>query len=543
VPDYVKQLRGESVPQVIPGTAIRFAAPGLKGELTVHVKTAPGDAPLNTRSGLRDSSQVASNDQLDQAIREVSVLDSYNLETEASTPKVTRPEGTRAGVGELGDDEALLEYEAKPGEYSFVIYRDEEGVISIHFPENLPTTQATPEHGRTVRSSASQTDTYRIALRKPSQLTTPPSQSESQTRFGIATIGKKLIKLVVGKVIKKTAAPLVGAADFGAVWVWENRARAFQGFHGGKSAQELLAENPVSLSAGDWAGLQADGKKTLLLIHGTTSTTSGAFGGLDSFQDVANALYGMYQGRVIGFNHHTLTLSVADNVADFYSELPTNGTFHFDIICHSRGGLVARALKELTVAEVVALTKKAVPSTVGVKIGKIIFVGTPNTGTQLADPKDIPQALNVLANVASLIPGAGLTLAGIFSSAAFVAENGFAVLPGMRNMNPSDNFLAQLNQTSTASTHSQLSEYYAVQSSFSSDTLVNKILLSGVRYLFKDNLNDLIVPTLGTSNIDGIMLPESFVNYFGKAPKVESIAHTQYFQHKDTWDFILEKLK
>jgi pimeloyl-ACP methyl ester carboxylesterase len=292
----------------------------------------------------------------------------------------------------------------------------------------------------------------------------------------------------------------------------------------------------------DWKSLQGDGKKALLFIHGTTSTTSGAFGGLRGFRDAAKSLYALYGDRVLGFNHHTLTLSVADNVADFYSALP-DGEFHFDIVCHSRGGLIARAIKELSVADVAKLTTRNCACSAKVSIGKIVFVGTPNIGTQLADPKDIPHALEVLANVASLVPGAGLTLAGVLSGAAFVAENGFKALPGMRNMDPSDALLKQLNEVAAGGFPSPIPDYYAVQSSFSSTQLVNKVLLRGVKYRFKNNFNDLIVPTLGTSTIDGSPLEDGAVRYFGKAPKVESIAHTQYFKHPETWDFIVGNLR
>jgi hypothetical protein len=82
-----------------------------------------------------------------------------------------------------------------------------------------------------------------------------------------------------------------------------------------------------------------------------------------------------------------------------------------------------------------------------------------------------------------------------------------------------------------------------IQSSFSSTHLVNKILLRGLKFLFKDNLNDLIVPTLGTSNIDGKPLADKVIKYYGKAPKVESVAHTQYFKQVETWDFIVQSLK
>jgi len=537
-------LNGESVARRIGETRVSFAAPGLIGELTLDAKAPGGEEALRTRSGLRDSSQPLSNDEIDQAVGEVGSLESYNLETDAVTPAVARTaDTTREGGDALNDDEAIIEYEPKPGEYSYVIYRDESGVISLHFPENLPQVEAETEGAlhHTTRGPGD-VQKYRIVLRKP-QAAGALSSPKAETRFGIISVGRKLIKLVVGKALKRVTAPLVEAVDYGAVWLWESRARAFQGFHGGKTVEDLLAESPVTLSDADWKSLQGDNKKALLFIHGTTSTTSGAFGGLQGFPEEAKSLYDLYEGRVLGFNHHTLTLSVADNVADFYSRLPANGNFHFDIVCHSRGGLIARAIKELSVADVAKLTKRNFACTARLSIGRVVFVGTPNTGTQLADPKDIPHALEVLANVASLIPGTGLTLAGIFSGAAFVAENGFKVLPGMRNMDPSDSFLKQLNEVAPSGLPSPLVDYSAIQSNFSSTHLANKILLGGVKHLFGNNLNDLIVPTLGTSNIDGDILADTMVKYYGRPPGFESIAHTQYFRNRATWDFIIQNLR
>ena len=110
-------------------------------------------------------------------------------------------------------------------------------------------------------------------------------------------------------------------------------------------------------------------------------------------------------------------------------------------------------------------------------------------------------------------------------------------------MNPSDSFLKQLNEVVASGLPSPIFDYCAIQSNFSSTQLANKVLLRGVKYLFKDNLNDLIVPTLGTSNIDGSALADNVITYYGKAPKVESIAHTQYFKQPGTWDFIVKNLR
>lgn len=542
MPDQIFRLNRETVPRSIPGTGITWVAPGLRGTLNYQYKAARGSAELTTRSGLRDSSAVGPVDVLEQAIREIGVLDAHNLETEAPTPEVVHPEGVRAVRGPVEEDELALEYEPKPDGYSFIVYRDEDGAISIHFPQNLAATPTETETSEpAVRTTEARSQHYRIALRKPiGPGGTAPG--ETDTRFGIAAIGKKLIKLVVGKVAKKVLEPAVGAVEFGAVWFWESTMRKFEGFHGGANAAALLADDPIPLKDTDWAALQRADGRTLLFIHGTTSTTSGAFGALNDFPDVARSLYAKYDGRVIGFSHHTLTKSVADNVVDFYSALPAEGSLTFDVICHSRGGLIARALKEFSPAQISTFASKRCNPSARVTIGKIVFVGTPNIGTQLADPKDIPQALDLLANVVSFFPGAGLTLAAVLSSAAYAAEAGFTGLPGLQNMCPGSAFLASLNQGGPAGTPSPLPDYYAIQSSFSLNGIVNQVLLAAVKYLFKGNLNDLVVPTLGVSEIDGTGLPSGVVYYYGKPPGVDKVAHTRYFQQVETWHQIQSAL-
>src|SRR5713226_2638652 len=192
MPDYTLRLNRQSTPQSIPGTRISFIAPGLRGELSVDRKPAPGVGQLTVRSSLRDSSEIGPSDSVDQAIQEIGILDAYNLETEAPTPEVARSEGVRAGTGTLEDDEVALDYEPKPDEYSFVVYRDEDGAMSIHFPEQL----ATPTAAEGVRATGGPVQHYRIALRRATGPATLAA-GETQTRFGIVTIGKKLLKLIV----------------------------------------------------------------------------------------------------------------------------------------------------------------------------------------------------------------------------------------------------------------------------------------------------------------------------------------------------------
>jgi len=352
----------------------------------------------------------------------------------------------------------------------------------------------------------------------------------------------KVIRFVVGKISVRAA----GLAIYGAVWTWESKARSFEGFHGGADLATLLADEPMPFA--DWKSLE--NQRSLLFIHGTTSTTGGAFAELKNFGPVAQQLYSAYGNRVLGFNHHTLTKRVARNAIEFYHQFPENsGPYEFDVICHSRGGLIARAVKELTPLELVRLTgEDGWQPPVKIKINRIAFVGTPNNGTDLADPNNIPKTLNRLANIATLIPGAGLSIAGVLSWAAFIAEAGFKSLPGLVDQCPGSDLLLALNHPSPSTSVSPTNDYFAIQSNYEpgQDSSLAKAILdhSGnavVDFLFHNDRNDLVVPTLGVSKIDDGQLDSKRVKYFGQIQK-DHVAHTRFFREQDTWKHVLNSL-
>ncbi len=142
-----------------------------------------------------------------------------------------------------------------------------------------------------------------------------------------------------------TVTGIAGDAVYAAAKLWEDHYRP-EGFIGGANSGQLLADPATPFT--DWASLQ--GRKSLLFVHGTISSTAGAFIGMQQFRAAAASLYAAYGNRVIGFNHHTLTKSVPQNAVDFFTGMQP-GNCQFDVISHSRGGLLSRGLKELTQAE------------------------------------------------------------------------------------------------------------------------------------------------------------------------------------------------
>lgn len=139
--------------------------------------------------------------------------------------------------------------------------------------------------------------------------------------------------------------------------------------------------------------------RALLLIHGTFSKSDVFFDELQAtpagkaFLAAAEARY----KQILAFEHPTLSVSPVLNALDLERAL---GAFkgELDVVCHSRGGLVAGWWLRTGLRNV----------------KRLICVGSPLEGTSLAAPARIKVSLDYVANVADAI-GAAAKLAGGFA--------------------------------------------------------------------------------------------------------------------------------
>jgi hypothetical protein len=456
---------------------------------------------------------------LDRALAESGLEDRHTLVVDAETPVVPPAAATRVGEEEPRDDEIDLEVASGPGEFQFIVYQDEDGVTSLHFPQRPP-----GEETEALRRNGPALCRYRIRFRRPH-----PSPAPTSPRGFVGLLAKKVLKVVVGRILAGT----VGRAVYGTAFLWENRARPFEGLHGGVDAAALLASAPRPLADGPPLG----GGPALLFLHGTTSSTAGAFGELVGSAGVGERLWRAYGGRVAGFNHHTLTKTVAQNALDLRRALAAEpGPIEADVICHSRGGLLARALKELPLAEVARLAGVDVPEDVPpLRIRKVVFVATPNDGTALADPANIPAALDRLATLVSLFPDAAPTLAlgAVLSWAGYTAAAGLKALPGLADMAPGSPLL-----TALGAAPSNEDDYWAVTSDYEpGEPLLRAFVDSGVDRLFGNVSNDLVVPAEGVSTFHGTRLAAPRVTAFGRNGG-GAVMHTRFFRERATWGHI-----
>lgn len=216
-----------------------------------------------------------------------------------------------------------------------------------------------------------------------------------------------------------------------------------------------------------------DAGPVLVFLHGTASSTSGSFGGLwtPESSPMIPALFRHYDGRVLAYQHKTLSMSPIANALELTehltSVLPQGAEVH--LVSHSRGGLIgellARGMREgaapftpddLAVFEgpaykgdrerLATLSERLAAARF--RVTKFVRVACPARGTTLADRR-LDRYLSIIINTAALVPGLranpvyeGLTslLAGVLKRRASPED-----LPGIEAMMPTSPLVRMLN--------------------------------------------------------------------------------------------------
>jgi len=494
-------LIGDFTPTELEQSGITIVAPGLYGSGTWHTERPAG--ALRAFTGEQG--------ELDRAIAESGAEDRHTLLIDAPTPLITG--GGVRGVGDVADDELLLQVPLANDEAAFVLYLDEAGIVSFHYQEARTATAPTLP---TRAFGADHQAQFRLRLR------TGVSRHPGETRALFSRLASKLIKVLVVKVFPDA----VGAFTARRVQAWESRYRSFAGFHGSTWEQIL---DPLPTAVDDLARFA--GRRSLLLLHGTTSSTAGAFAGLNQSPALLEQLHARYEGRVLGFNHHTLSVSVADNVRQFHAALAAApGDYAFDVVCHSRGGLLARALAHLSDDAVDTLTGTPWqrPTGVRVTIGRIVFVATPNAGTALADPQGIPGLVERLTNYVNMLPDATLTIASgaLLSLAGAAAEVALPRLPGLADQAP-ESPLQQL----LAPPPGDAERFYAFCADYEPENdLVGVVKHATMDRIFAAEDNDLVVPTKGVAHTPYFDVPAEHTVVFESERRVH---HCAFFEQPE----------
>ncbi len=432
--------------------SVVLRTPGLEGEVDAYDERAgPQRGAVLTLGPLDDV--LADEDALVQVALEV-----RNAEEVAGTP--TNMRGPH--------DEPLMEIDVPApteGFGQFVILRDEAGVFSLHFADG--------DAGSAHRGV--QTRTYRL------RRTVPPVRDADGARGILGGIASKVIKVVVFRLADELLERL--GRTFASKW----EAKRFPA-----RVRTMTVDDyrEPSGAVPDWDRLQRG--RALLLLHGTMMRSHTEFGRFSP--ELMGRILRRYEHRVFALDHPTLSVDPTANVIYLLEQLPASCRLELDVLCVSRGGLVARVL-----------TERQAKLPLGdrhIDVRDVVFVGTPNAGTALANTERLGSFVDAFTNLIHLIPDNPVTdvLASVVTIAKMIAVGLFEGLDGLMSMTPGGPFLAELNRGNAPDTR-----YLAIASDFEPKESgfalwVRDALLDPV---FGGNANDLIVPRDGVFAANG----------------------------------------
>lgn len=299
----------------------------------------------------------------------------------------------------------------------------------------------------------------------------------------------------------------------------------------------------------------------LLFIHGTASRTGSAFAGLSDAQQGRSwdALVQAYDGRVVAYDHQTLTRSPVGNALGLVGALGKGSRLH--VVSHSRGGIVGELLcrgsrrdrRDAFTSEELTLLRRAFGEREGAEeevealkeltslldrkrivVERFVPVGSPLRGTDLAGGKLDRWAsvlLNLLDRLAGLSGNPAVKVASEFTTAFLLgmvkARADWTLLPGLAAQMPGSPLVRLLNIPSVQ-VDGQLS---AIAGDVEPDGLLRR-LATWTSDLFYGEDNDFVVQT---SSMTGGADRGEEGRHFTSGPRVsKTIHHCNYFATPET---------
>ncbi|HEX2252564.1 MAG TPA: hypothetical protein VHQ65_04790, partial [Thermoanaerobaculia bacterium] len=401
-----ERLTGDD--RVVEIEGVRITSPGLTGTVEVHRPGSPGMRAAEAATADLHSA-LAATGMVEQLTVEILRPEERPLPAGAATRSTAR------------DEPALVVEVPGPGSgrAQVLLAADEDGVLSWHLPvDGTPAQAATRGEERR---------TYLLPRR------VVPAAAAG-TRGLIGAVGRKLFKVLSFRLLD----PVLGRIGDGFASAWErrNRPHRLRSF----SRDDFQAPAGTELAPTDFARLA--GGRALLFVHGTLSTTHGAFGRIEPA--LVDELHQRYGGRVFAFDHPTISVTPQENarvLAQLLAEgRPAGQGFDVDVVAHSRGGLVIRELVERP-------GEAGLPEGL-LRLGTVVFVATPNAGTALADRHHLSDFVDTFTNLLELVPDNPVVeiLASVITVLKQVAVGALGGLDGITAQAPGSEYLTGLNR-------------------------------------------------------------------------------------------------
>jgi len=283
-------------------------------------------------------------------------------------------------------------------------------------------------------------------------------------------------------------------------------------------------------------GAPKAGPRALLFIHGTCSNTVTAFRQLansDFFERVASR----YGDRMFAFDHYTLSQTPEENVRRLLDGLP-KGPITFDVITHSRGGLVLRHLVERA-------DRLGRPGA-RFKLGQAVLVASPNEGTPLVTPRRWEDTIGWIANMIELCePDTPFTTGAAFVAHGLVwlAKHLAVDLPGLQAMDAEGELIKDLQHRPTP----KVARYSSLVANYDpADRIVARLFDMGIDQFF-GSANDLIVPSAGgwrLARAGAAGIPGERIGCFGLGGNLaaQGVTHFNIFAQAQTPAFLAHAL-
>lgn len=408
----------------------------------------------------------------------------------------------------LGEPAIELEVpDPGPESGQLVLYTDEAGVSTWNLARN--------EAGdvSTTRGRATRTYLIRRHVAQPS--------GTRAARGLVSGAAMKVLQVLVFPLVD----PVFGrvARDFAKSWEQKKRPYRIRRFGPGDYATESVA--PLEMS--DWTKLASG--RALLFVHGTFGRAHLAFPTFPStFMQSINDAYG---GRLFAFEHFTISEDPRLNAQRFVDALPAGIRLDIDIINHSRGGLVSRALAEL-LPQLDLRGRK-------LTVGTVVHIASPSAGCVLADANAMTHLIDRYTNWMQFLPANAAVdvLEAAITVLKMLAVGAFNGLDGLACMAPGSAFFQAINApgVSTASRYRALAANYEPIDG----ELRTFVHNAAMDQIFKQD-NDLVVPTGGVWESNGSpMFPIAERLVFGKT---DGIDHGGFFADARAQAKILEWL-
>lgn len=474
------------------GDGVSIRALGLKGTATLRRRG---------EEGLEAAQKVDMGQALEQAFANTHVQLDKSIQIESSVEE---------SVFELSED-IKVEVDVPPPPKKFaqaILAVDEHGAMSWHFPEtgleSLVPQKSKAKGGKKKVSASKATNRYVIPLRK-----FPQGDAE-----GIGEVFAAIGQTILNVLIYPITDPIVGAISNAFARNWEEQNRAYRVRW--MTPDNYTSAQVPSFAQEDWSKLAAG--PALMYLHGTFARSDLAF---NLPVPVFKELFDAYAGRVVGFDHFTLSESPEQNIQRLIQTIPAGVKLELDVICHSRGGLVGRVLAG-------ALNTAGLER---IKMRKVVFVATPNHGTALTDPEHVVGLLDRVTSVLNLIPPGPHSvitaiLEAVITVVKVIGHGALKGLAGLASMQPNGEFLKRLNQGPQPT-----ATFFGLTANFDPEEGLEALVRNGLMdVVFGEAGNDLVVPTDGVVKGGGTGFPIAGMNVREFEIK-ERINHFNFFEN------------